>query len=83
MSNRFPSDFNGADRIVDKGELKKLVPYSPVHIDRLEAKRRFPKRIKLGPNRVGWSLQEVQKWIEARKEERDLDTGHIDNREGK
>jgi prophage regulatory protein len=46
------------------------VPYSDMHIWRLEKSGRFPKRIRLGPNRVGWSAREVAAWIEARKAER-------------
>ena len=59
------------DRIITAPERRQLVPYSDMHIWRLEKTGQFPKRIKLGPNRVGWSLREVQKWIEARKAARD------------
>lgn len=83
MSNQKNIHFADADRIIDKHELKKLTLYSHVHISRLEKAGNFPKRIKLGPNRVGWSLQEVQDWIEARKSERDDDTRQSDSQEGK
>ena len=59
------------DRIIDGKELKKLVPFSPMHIWRMEKAGVFPRRIKIGPNRVGWSLTEVYDWINARKAERD------------
>ncbi len=62
------------DRILTTKELSGIVPYSPMHIRRMEAEDRFPKRIHLGPNRVGWSLKEIQDWIEARKAERDTGT---------
>ena len=58
------------DRIILAPERRQLVPYSDMHIWRKEKAGTFPKRIKLGPNRVGWSLQEVLDWIEARKAER-------------
>ena len=61
------------DRIVSAKERRRLVPYSDMHIWRMERAGTFPKRIKLGPNRVGWSLHEVLKWIEARKAEREPD----------
>lgn len=64
-------EFQNADRIIDKKELKHFIPYSDVHIQRLEKSGDFPKRIKLGPNRVGWSLQEICEWIEQRKVARD------------
>ena len=57
-------------RIIDRHERRLLVPYSDVHILRLERDGLFPKRIQLGPNRVGWVLSEVLEWIERRKDER-------------
>ena len=59
------------DRIVSSKELRTLVPYHPVHIARLEKAQKFPKRIQVGANRVGWSFREVQVWIAARKAERE------------
>jgi len=53
------------------GNLGKI-PYHPTHIARLEKDGKFPKRIQLGANRVGWSEFEIDEWIEARKEERNL-----------
>ena len=58
------------DRVVDRHELQRLVPYSVTHIARLERQGRFPGRIQLGTNRVGWSLHEVLDWIEQKKGER-------------
>lgn len=34
---------------------------------KLEAEQRFPARVELGPNSVGWYDVEVQAWIESRK----------------
>lgn len=45
-------------RILSKRQLKEFVLYSPQHIE-LEKAGRFPKRVKLGPNRVGWVEAEV------------------------
>jgi len=60
------------DRIIMASERRQLIPYSDMHIWRLEKAGKFPQRIKLSPNgRVGWSLQEILAWIEARKTERD------------
>ena len=64
--NTFPED----DRIVSAKERRQMIPYSDMHIWRMERKGIFPKRIKLGPHRVGWSLHELLEWIEARKAER-------------
>jgi len=53
-------------RILSKRQLKELVLYSPQHIARLEKAGKFPKRIQLGPNRVGWVESEVLEWLEIR-----------------
>ncbi len=62
---------NENDRIILAPERRQLVPYSDMHIWRKEQAGTFPKRIKLGPHRIGWSLHEVLEWIEARKAERE------------
>ena len=56
------------DRIIDRHELSRLVPFSITHILRLEAQGKFPARIQLGPHRVGWSQDEVLSWIEEKKQ---------------
>ena len=58
-------------RIIGSAELTQRVLFSPVHIWRLERRGEFPKRIKLGEHRVGWDLNEVIAWVEARKALRD------------
>ncbi len=60
-------------QIVSKKELKTVcgIPYSPQHIQRLENAGRFPKRIKLGANRVAWLVTEVEAWINERIAQRD------------
>ncbi len=65
------TELSAGDRIVSAKERRQLIPYSDMHIWRLELAGRFPKRIHLGANRVGWSYRELQEWIAARKAERD------------
>jgi prophage regulatory protein len=60
-----------SQRIIDRSERQRLVPYSHTHILRLENQGRFPKRLKLGPGRVGWLLSEIEAWIAERAGERD------------
>ena len=48
--------------------------YSPQHIARLEAAGQFPKRVRLGCNRVGWVEQEVLDWLQAKIDARDAST---------
>jgi prophage regulatory protein len=59
-------------RILSKKELRALVLYSPSHIDRLEKAGLFPKRVRLGPCRVGWIESEVLDWQRQRIKERDV-----------
>jgi len=57
-------------RILSKKELRALVLYSPAHIDRLEKAGLFPRRIKLGPCRVGWLESEIEEWLQERIRDR-------------
>ncbi|MCK0095002.1 AlpA family phage regulatory protein [Yoonia sp. F2084L] len=59
-------------RILSKRQVKELVLYSPQHIARLEKAGLFPKRVQLGPNRVGWVESEVRKWLEQRLAQREV-----------
>jgi predicted DNA-binding transcriptional regulator AlpA len=55
-------------RLIRRAELRRQVPYSDVHIWRLEHQDPpgFPLRIKLGPNSVAWDQDEVEAWKAAR-----------------
>ena len=53
-------------RLLSKRQLKEMVLYSPQHIARLEKAGMFPKRVQIGPNRVGWVEDEVRDWLQAR-----------------
>ena len=57
-------------RILSKRQLKELVLYSPQHVARLEKAGTFPKRIHLGPHRVGWVGSEVLDWLQERLDRR-------------
>lgn len=60
------------ERILDKKDLRKYIPYTPQHIARLEKAGQFPKRVQLGPNRVGWLESEIIAWMEQLKRKRNL-----------
>jgi prophage regulatory protein len=47
------------------------VPYTRVHLRRLELAGKFPRRIRLSENVVCWDLDGVEAYIEARFAERD------------
>jgi prophage regulatory protein len=56
----------GPRRLIRRDELQHRVPYSMVHIWRLEQRGAFPRRIPIGENRVAWDEDEVEAWIEDR-----------------
>ena len=62
-------------RILSKRQLKEMVLYSPQHVARLEKAGKFPKRIQLGPNRVGWVESEVLDWLQQRLDSREDPNG--------
>ena len=63
-------------RMLSKRQLKELVLYSPQHVARLEAAGRFPKRVQIGANRVGWVEEEVLDWLQERIARRDEPDRH-------
>lgn len=58
-------------RLITRAELRSIVPYTPQHVLRLEKRGMFPRRVRLGANRVAWLLSEIEEWIAARTAERD------------
>lgn len=56
-----------SSRLLDWPELKSRVPYSRMHIGRLERRGEFPQRVKVGPGRVAWIESEVEEWIQSRE----------------
>lgn len=61
-----------AMRLLSKRQVREKVLYSPQHIDRLEKEGKFPKRVRLGPSRVGWVESEVDEWLECLIRQRDI-----------
>ena len=47
-----------------------LVPYSRSHLWRIERQGLFPKRVRLGANRVGWVEAEILDWLSSKLAER-------------
>ncbi|WP_083799249.1 AlpA family phage regulatory protein [Roseobacter sp. AzwK-3b] len=51
-------------------EVVRFTGYSPQHLRRLEAKGEFPRRIRIGANRIAWLQNEVEEWLNVRVEAR-------------
>ena len=60
--NKVKSDFMMSD------EVDARVPYSRAHLYRLEDQGEFPKRKRIGANRVAWDRDEVERWLADRME---------------
>ena len=56
-------DFMMSDEVVAR------VPSSRAHLYRLEDQGDFPKRRRIGPNRIAWVRTEVEQWLAQRMEE--------------
>lgn len=57
-------------RILTEPQVEALVPFSSSQRRRMELAGRFPKRVRLGPCRVGWVESEVLDWLDERLAER-------------
>ena len=49
-------------------EVDARVPYSRAHLYRLEDQGEFPKRKRIGANRIAWKRAEVEEWLSTRME---------------
>ena len=58
-------------RLLRKKAVLHKVPYSEVHLWRLEKAGEFPRRVHLGVNRVAWVEEEIDAWIASKLKERD------------
>ncbi len=58
-------------RLLRLPDVLACVPYSRSHLWRMEREGKFPRRIKLGANRVAWAADEIQEWITSRIRARD------------
>lgn len=64
-------------RLIDKKQLRtvKGIPYCDSQIYRLEKAGQFPRRVRLGCNRVAWLENEIDGWISEKAERRDGEPG--------
>jgi prophage regulatory protein len=61
-------------RLLSYDELRrqKGIPYSKVHLWRLERAGKFPRRVQLGENRHGWLESEIDDWLLERMAARNV-----------
>jgi prophage regulatory protein len=53
------------EKLLSKKTVREYCLYSSAHIDRLEKAGKFPLRVKLSANRVGWVASEIEEWIQT------------------
>ena len=53
---------------------KKGIPFTRIHINRLEKEGRFPKRVEFGLGTVAWVENEVDSWLQERLQKRETMT---------
>jgi prophage regulatory protein len=72
MTRPKDKDAPGRRRLVRYPELEPVygIPWSRMHVDRLEKAGKFPKRVHLGPNTVAWFDDELLALVEQRAAER-------------
>lgn len=58
------------DRLIRKPELFLMIGLSDATVWRMERIGRFPKRLRIGGNSVGWLESEVMEWLRAKANER-------------
>lgn len=58
-------------RVLRKPELMGRIGLSDVTLWRMEQEGKFPRRIRLGGNSVGWLSAEIDDWLQERMENRD------------
>lgn len=56
-------------RVLSYAELRsrKGIPYHEVHIRRLVRAGKFPEPVELGPGRVAFREEDVDRWLESRR----------------
>lgn len=61
-----PADPYAHMRYLKMKQVTELTGYTAQHIYRMERDGKFPARVRIGANRVGWPLKEVEAWFASR-----------------
>lgn len=54
-------------RVITRKDIKPKTGYTYHYCVILEKRGEFPRRIKLGPKRVGWLEHEIDEWLQKRQ----------------
>jgi len=54
-----------ATKIISWKKVKERVPYTRQHCGRLEKQNKFPRRVRVGENRVGWVEAEIEAFLQG------------------
>lgn len=57
------------ERLLRLPEVIEMTGLSRSTIGRMEAEKKFPKRVKVSESIITWKLSEIQKWIKQQKGE--------------
>ena len=69
-------DHTSLEKFIMLPQVREVVPYSASHLWRLERAGQFPKRVRLGGNRIAWVQSEVSAWVESKLASRSDSTQH-------
>ena len=69
-------DHTSLEKFIMLPQVREIVSYSASHLWRLERAGQFPKRVRLGGNRVAWVQSEVSAWVESKLASRSDSTQH-------
>lgn len=53
-------------RLIFPDEVRSISRYSAQHLRRLEENGEFPRRVRIGKNRIAWLRCEVEQWLDDR-----------------
>lgn len=62
-------------RTIRRQELRQIVPLAETTIYEMERRGKFPSRFNLTPRCVVWDLEEVENWLDSRKQASRTDPG--------
>jgi prophage regulatory protein len=54
-------------RVLRWPDVRAKVSFTRQYVDRLERQGKFPRRVRLGVNSVGWFEDEIDAWLDSRE----------------